>query len=158
MANELSRRGFLDTALSVSVIGLTAAGLCLCTLTGCVKKDRTPEIPAKWLQVKKDRVVILVGKVSALRNVGGSAKFTHPKNRTRVIVVHPEPGRYAALSDRCTHRGRPLEYNGKTRRLRCINRGHSEFGLDGAVLKGPAPKPLRVFRTLLLAQTLEVFL
>jgi len=103
-------------------------------------------------------VVVMVSKVTPLRDVGGSAKFTYPKNGTRVIVVHPEPSRYAALSDRCTHRGRPLEYDHKARRLRCINRGHSEFGLDGTVLKGPAPKPLRVFRTLLLAETLEVFL
>lgn len=158
MANELSRRGFLDSVLSVSVIGLTAAGLCLCTLTGCVKKDRTPEISAKWLQIKRDRVVVSVSKVSALRNVGGSAKFRHPNKGIRVIIVHPEPERYAALSDRCTHRGKPLEYDHKARRLRCINRGHSEFALNGAVLKGPAPRPLRVFRTLLLAQTLEVFL
>jgi Rieske Fe-S protein len=144
--------------LSVGVIGLTAAGLCLCTLTGCVKKDRTPEIPAEWIQVKGDRVIVQLSKVAVLRKIGGSAKFKNPKQDDRVIVVHPGAGRYAALSGLCTHRRRPLEYEHRGRRLRCINRGHSEFGLDGKVLKGPAPRPLRVYKTLLLGQTLEVFL
>lgn len=158
MANELSRRGFCTNMLSVGVIGLTVAGLCLCTLSGCVRKDRTPEIPAESLQIKGDRVIVQLSKVAVLRKIGGSAKFKNPKQNHPVIVVHPKAEQYAALSGLCTHRGRPLEYLHRTRRLRCINRGHSEFGLDGRVLKGPASRALQVYRTLLLGQTLEVYL
>ena len=158
MSNRVSRRGFIDRAISLGAVGLTAAGLCVCVASGCLKKDQTPEIPAKWLETKEDRVIIHVQKVKNLRNVGGVAKFDHPKGREKIVVVHPATGRFVALSGLCTHRGRPLEYNHSTRQLRCINYGHSRFGLDGVPLTGPAKRPLKLYRTLYLGGKLEVFL
>ncbi len=126
--------------------------------SGCLKKDQTPAIPAKWLEIKEDRVVIHVAKVKPLRAVGGAAKFDHPKNRQRIIVVHPSTGSFLALSGLCTHRGRPLEYQQSSRQLRCINFGHSRFGLDGVPIQGPAKQSLTVYRTLYLGGKLEVFI
>lgn len=157
MDKHLSRRGFLDRAVSLGAVGITAAGLCVCVLSGCVQKDQTPSIPAKWLEVKEDRVVIHVEQVSALARVGSAAKFDHPRRAERVVVVHVASGQFVALSALCTHRGKALVYDAKAKQLQCINFGHSRFGLDGNPLEGPARSPLHVYRTLYLAGRLEVF-
>ena len=158
MENKVTRRGFLDRAVSIGVAGLTAAGLCACMLSGCIKKDQTPVIPAKWLEIKKDRVVVSVKGVRALRKVGGAAKIVHPKLKEQIIIVHPSDARFLALSGLCTHRGRAVMYRHSARELQCINYGHSRFGLDGTPLAGPAKRALKVYRTLYLGGKLEVFL
>lgn len=158
MENKLTRRGFLDLATSYGVVGLAAAGLFVCMLSGCVKKDKTTDIPAKALEIKPDRVVVNVKQVSALQKVGGAAKIVHPKLKERIIIVHPSDARYLALSGLCTHRGKPVVYHHQSRELRCVNFGHSRFGLDGALITGPAKQPLKVYRTLYLGGKLEVFL
>lgn len=157
MDKHLSRRGFLDRAVSLGAVGITAAGLCVCMLSGCVSKDRTPSIPAKWLEIKSDRVVIQVENVKALHAVGSAAKFDHPRRKERIIVVRSTAEQFVALSALCTHRGKALEYEAKSQQLRCINFGHSRFGLDGTPLEGPARAALHVYRTLYLAGKLEVF-
>ena len=65
---------------------------------------------------------------------------------------------YLALAGLCTHRGKPLVYHHASHELRCVNFGHSRFGLDGMPIQGPAKRPLKVYRTLYLGGTLEVFL
>jgi Rieske Fe-S protein len=158
MVNEISRRAFLDRTMSLGVVGLAAAGLCVCMLTGCLKKDTTTDIPAKALVIKPDRVVVDVRQVKVLQKVGGSAKIVHPKLKERIIIVHPSDVHYLALSGLCTHRGKPVVYHHQARELRCINFGHSRFGMDGAPIKGPAKRSLKVYRTLYLGGKLEVFL
>lgn len=142
----------------MGVVGLAAAGLCVCVLSGCLKKDKTTIIPAKALVIKPDRVVVDVKRVSVLQKVGGSAKIVHPKLKEQIIIVHPSEARYLALSGLCTHRGKPLMYHHQSLELRCINFGHSRFGMDGALIKGPAKRSLKVYRTLYLGGKLEVFL
>jgi Rieske Fe-S protein len=158
MDNEISRREFFDRATSLGVVSLMAAGLCICVLSGCLKKDKTTDIPAKAFEIKPDRVVVNVSQVSVLQKVGGSAKIVHPKLSERIIIVHPSDARYLALSGLCTHRGRPVMYHHQSRELRCINFGHSRFGMDGVPKTGPAKRPLKVYRTLYLGGKLEVFL
>ena len=158
MDNQVTRRGFLGRTVSLGVVGLTAAGLCVCLLSGCLKKDKTPNISAKWLEIKNDRIVVNVEKVKALKKVGGSAKIAHPKLKERIILIHPSDARYLALEGLCTHRGRPVMYHHASRELRCINYGHSRFQMDGTVIKGPATRALKVYRTLYLGGKLEVFL
>ncbi len=158
MDTKISRRGFLEHAMSLGVVGLATAGLCVCMVSGCLKKDKTTEIPAKALVIKPDRVVVDVKQVSVLQKLGGSAKIVHPKLKERIIIVHPSEAQYLALSGLCTHRGKPLAYHHSSKELRCINFGHSRFGMDGIPIKGPAKRPLKVFRTLYLGGILEVFL
>jgi len=144
--------------MSLGVVGLAAAGLCVCMLSGCLKKDTTTDIPAKALIIKPDRVVVDVRQVSVLQKVGSAAKFVHPGLKERIIIVHPSDVRYLALSGLCTHRGKALVYHHQSQELRCINFGHSRFGMDGVPISGPAKRPLKVYRTLYLGGKLEVFL
>lgn len=157
MRKLFTRRGFLDKTVSAGAVGMTAAGLCVCMLSGCVEKDRTPTIPDNCIEIKGDRIVVHLEKAKLLSGVGAAAKLKHPKSKTPIMVVHTAEANFVALSALCTHRGRALEYHSGTRQLRCINFGHSRFGLDGIVLAGPARASLQVYRTLLIAGRLEIF-
>lgn len=158
MQNRLTRRGFFDTAMSLGAVGISAAGLCVCLLSGCVEKDRTPSLPANCIEIKEGRLVVHLAKAEVLRKVGTAAKLNHPtRSRQPIIVVHARESEYVALSALCTHRGRALEYEPTNRQLRCTNFGHSRFGLDGTVLSGPARASLQVYRTLLIGGRLEIF-
>ena len=51
-------------------------------------------------------------------------------------------GEQHAVSPNCTHMGCLVAFNGVEKAWECPCHG-SRFGLDGAVLQGPATKPLR---------------
>ena len=53
-----------------------------------------------------------------------------------------EEGRRHAVSPTCTHLGCLVSFNGEEKAWECPCHG-SRFGLDGAVLQGPATKPLK---------------
>jgi Rieske Fe-S protein len=53
---------------------------------------------------------------------------------------------YLAFSDKCDHGGRELNYLVDQSKLQCSSFGHSEYDLDGKVLKGPAKNALPVFK------------
>jgi Rieske Fe-S protein len=156
MEGPISRRTFFDRACAIGAISLTAAGLCV--LSSCLRKDRTPVVPAEWVVVQEGRVIATVSRVAVLREVGAAAKILHPRLSGPIIVVRPDEKQFLAFSGTCTHRGRPLEYNHALRELRCINHGHSRFALDGAVKQGPARTPVRAYKTLFHDGTLAIFL
>jgi nitrite reductase/ring-hydroxylating ferredoxin subunit len=158
MDSRFTRRSFLERSLSVGAIGITAAGICVCALSGCVKPDRTPVISSEWLEIRDSEIVVKVRQVEPLKRIGGSAKIVHSRLSEPIIVLRPTEGQYLAFSDKCTHRGRPLEYVHSVKELRCINFGHSVFNLDGSPVKGPAKRPLRLYKTLLLQDSLEIFI
>ena len=62
--------------------------------------------------------------------------------RGRRVAAYRDPGgRIHAVSPKCTHLGCDVEWNGAERSWDCPCHG-SRFGTDGAVLNGPATKPL----------------
>lgn len=68
--------------------------------------------------------------------VGGGAVFAEQQ----VVVTQPAPGRYQGLSSVCPHQG--CQVNAvRDGQVICPCHG-SRFGLDGAVLEGPAESPL----------------
>ncbi|MFD8481911.1 Rieske (2Fe-2S) protein [Kitasatospora sp. NPDC059673] len=62
-----------------------------------------------------------------------------------VVVTQPTAGEYKAFSAKCTHAG--CLVNGVAKeQIQCLCHG-SRFGItDGAVLDGPAPKPLPEYK------------
>jgi len=155
-----SRRGFLTKSLTISLVGLTAAaGICLCGVSGCQhRKANTPVIALEYIHVTRGRISVDIAKIEPLTKIGGSAKIVLPHMNDQILIARYSPDGYAALSNRCTHRGAEVEYVPKDKVLRCVNYGHSVYRLNGEVIRGPAPRPLRAYRTLLFRGQLEVFL
>lgn len=71
--------------------------------------------------------------------------FRHPEEELPVYVHRHDDGRFTAVSTRCTHRGCRVEVGGGDG-LVCPCHG-SRYGLDGALLGGPAERPLVAFPT-----------
>lgn len=73
--------------------------------------------------------------------VGGSATVTDPGSGDAVYIVQPKAGQYCGFSSICTHAGCGVNppKNGK---LSCPCHGSVFDAATGAVLNGPATKPL----------------
>ncbi|MCC9310550.1 Rieske 2Fe-2S domain-containing protein [Kitasatospora sp. RB6PN24] len=84
------------------------------------------------------------GKVSVAAAdvpVGGSATVTDPATGDAVYIVQPKAGRYTGLSSICTHAGCTVDPP-KGGQLSCPCHGSRFDAATGAVLTGPAVKPL----------------
>lgn len=77
---------------------------------------------------------------SKLKTDGGFAY------RDNIIVARVKGGTYVALSKACTHQGTDVQYRLAQDDFWCSNHG-SEFAAGGAVEKGPAAQPLKVYKT-----------
>lgn len=84
------------------------------------------------------------GVYAALATVGGFVRVSTPHDL--IIVIRVSATTFDALSDICTHAGCALGYTASTMRIVCGCHG-SQFTLTGAVAKGPALQPLRVYTT-----------
>jgi cytochrome b6-f complex iron-sulfur subunit len=73
-----------------------------------------------------------------------------------VIVAKTASGSFIAVSQTCTHQGATLAFESAGNRFHCSNHG-ANFGLDGAVLNGPAEQALRRYNTTLTGNSLRVF-
>ena len=135
-------------------LGLSSAALmsfyCLGTLTSCSDKDNpAPATPAPAPPTpgtgtgtgKIDFTLDLTtADFSKLKTDGG---FVY---RDNIIVARVKGGTYVALSKACTHQGTDVQYRLADDDFWCSNHG-SEFKTTGAVEKGPAAQPLKVFKT-----------
>jgi Rieske Fe-S protein len=72
----------------------------------------------------------------------GEARVLPDSGTGRIGVYRDEAGEVHAVSIRCTHMGCILRFNAAETSWDCPCHG-SRFGLDGAVLEGPATRPLR---------------
>lgn len=126
--NGLSRREFVERAGRLS-----AAVACGCTAVltgGCASFPRV-----------SPRMEEGVARVPLTAFSGGPGLLVdHPADALPIYVHRHEDGTFTALSTRCTHRG--CEVDPTPDRLACPCHG-SEFDLrEGAVLAGPADRPL----------------
>lgn len=85
----------------------------------------------------------------ALGDADGSVSFT-VSGHGKVIICHLDAGTTAAswicVSQRCTHSGCSVDYEGSTNSFSCPCHG-SQFASSGAVTQGPAMTPLHSFTT-----------
>lgn len=122
---SLDRREFVE---------LGAAVLAGMALPGCASFVATPVTPV-------DGVVRLpVRNHPQLEQPGGSLKIRPAGLDTPLYVLALEAGAYAVVSPVCTHLGCIVNIDGA--QLLCPCHG-STFARDGAVLRGPAERPLR---------------
>ena len=79
-----------------------------------------------------------------LREVGGQAAVDVPDAFLALIVAQPSEGCYLALWRICTHGACEVAWDAESDEAVCPCHG-SRFAEDGAVLEGPAPRPLRAY-------------
>jgi Rieske Fe-S protein len=58
------------------------------------------------------------------------------------ILIHLPSGSFAAFNRSCTHQQVPVNYNAGSQQLVCPAHGAKFSASSGAVLKGPAHRPL----------------
>jgi nitrite reductase/ring-hydroxylating ferredoxin subunit len=127
----MDRRAFLHNGCLACLAGIAAPlWLSSCSSTQAI----TATLEGEELVVP---VASFVAKNGAPKR---SVIVTHPQLKQPVVVFHEGAG-YRALLMRCTHKGVDLRLSGD--RLECDAHG-SSFDDTGAVLHGPASKPLRV--------------
>ncbi|NIM91490.1 MAG: Rieske 2Fe-2S domain-containing protein [Candidatus Aminicenantes bacterium] len=146
---KYSRREFLKvsgTTIACTCLG----GVCLSGCSAFSGVSSTPLAPSGSYRKELGRLVVELEKIEELKRVGGSVKLSihNPEKGEdiKIILIHPENKTYLAFSDRCTHRGKELEFVHPEKKLRCASR-HSEYDLSGQVLKGNAEEPVPVYAT-----------
>src|SRR4051812_11674587 len=72
-----------------------------------------------------------------------------------VMVVRMSDTEVVAVSAICTHAGCSMDYSTGQKLLDCPCHG-SQFATDGSVLRGPATRPLRVYRAALANNAITV--
>ncbi len=103
----------------------------------------TPDIPAAAISFQPGFITIDLRQVPGLARPATAGKIVAPERRLNIIVTHPEKNRFVVMDRKCTHSGGQVAYNRDRKTVQCTCWGHSEFALDGAVVGGPAKRPLR---------------
>jgi Rieske Fe-S protein len=127
---NLSRRSFLKQAGVMALplaVGCAAAGIA------------THRVPAQ-----NGRAFVPVADFPEMAVVGGAIKLQIEGRENPVFLIRAGEGRYIALSSVCTHLG--CQVRKLSQSFRCPCHG-STYDLEGAVLRGPAQRPLTRYRT-----------
>lgn len=123
------RRSFLG--LLLGSLAAVAAGVAGLGYLAIARRPVTPPEPGPLVSLSPPPEVA-AGGVYDLRPHGISG-----------YLARPEAG-LIALSNRCTHQACAVPFNAVTGRFECLCHG-ARFALDGAVLAGPATRPLEYF-------------
>jgi len=95
-------------------------------------------LPVRPALAKK--VAVGLDKAEALKSVG-KGTLLRLKDR-QVLVVRDSESTVKALDPVCTHQQCIVQWDEAAKKVRCPCHA-SGFALDGTVLEGPAPRPLR---------------
>ena len=138
---DISRRDFLKAAgLLAGGAAIGSAGL----LVGC-GFPTAPEINSQAFTVDGNTVSVILDRVPELSRVGGSTAVVNNDEHIDLIIARTGKSEFVVASNQCTHRGKALGYNDEARQFICAS-GKSEFRLDGSIIKGPAERPLRIYK------------
>lgn len=118
----------------------------------------TEDIPAAGIRYDGPIIMIDLKLAPGLRRPGSAAKIVDPSRKLNLIVVHAEKNRFAALNRSCTHGSAPVALNRRHKTVQCTCWGHSEYGLDGTVLAGPAKRPLQTYEVRRAGDRIEILL
>jgi len=138
---EISRREFLKAA------GVVVGGIAIGTtaLLGGCGYPTAPAIGSGACRREGDILSLSLDEVPELAEVGGSAAVRSDSDGSSLIIARTGKDEYVVASNECTHREKPLGYDREAEVFVCAS-GKSRFRLDGAVVKGPAEKPLQMYR------------
>jgi Rieske Fe-S protein len=144
----------------IQASALLIGGACGCRSTGesALRSTccNTPDLEPESLMIDEGRLTIDLKQARCLAEVGNAAWITDESRGLKLILVRAARDEYCVLSRLCTHGAQTVSYNRERRLLQCNNFNHSNFGLDGSVVKGPAETPLRTYPVERVGDTLVV--
>jgi cytochrome b6-f complex iron-sulfur subunit len=129
----ISRRGFLGGSALVVLPVLCGA---------CTDSSGPPVVDLP--PVANKTIVVPLSDFSALMKTGGSVVGKAAGYANPIVIAHVTDGMFSALDALCTHAGCNVAYNALNLTLDCPCHG-STYELDGTVINGPAPRPLKMF-------------
>ncbi|MFB7662462.1 ubiquinol-cytochrome c reductase iron-sulfur subunit [Kitasatospora sp. NPDC056138] len=133
----------------IAAVALGGGGLLAGSLTATFGRPgktatATPGTPGTTAPAAPAPSPAASGKVSVAVSavpVGGSAQVADPSSGDAVYIVQPKAGQYCGLSAVCTHSGCTVNAP-KGGQLYCPCHGSRFDAATGAVINGPATKPL----------------
>ena len=131
-----SRRGFLTRLVGVGAAAAAVAEISACATTSIY----TTRVESGTVSIGLETLAELMGESNA--TIVSAPGLEEPILILRQVAadgVLAGGFSYSAIGSRCTHLGCRVRPSGQT--LTCPCHG-SAFGLDGAVRRGPAKKPL----------------
>ena len=128
---KISRRGFLGGTLIALPV--------LCA--GCTDPGPTVvELPA----VSSNTIVVPLAMFPDLMKIGGSILGQAKGYADPIVIARVDATTFAALDAVCTHMRCFVAYNALNVSMDCPCHG-STYEIDGRVIGGPAPAPLKKF-------------
>lgn len=135
---HVRRRSLMDGGIAAVAIG--GAGLLTGSLTRTFGRDRSTA-PKQSAAPAPGATASAPAVAAASVPVGGSAQVKDPATGDAVYIVQPKAGQYCAFSAVCTHSGCAVDAP-KNGQLYCPCHGSRFDAATGAVVNGPAVKPL----------------
>lgn len=126
----MDRKTFIKTSFAMAALGLTSSSL---FLESCTKSNPLPG------QGPVNFTLDLSQSANSALNISGGSVITH-----NIIVINVN-GSFKALSDICTHQGCSVNYNNSSNNIICPCHGGA-YDLNGNVLAGPPPAPLKKYK------------
>ena len=145
MGKQVSRRRFL--AQLAGGLGLTAG-----VTTGLPGCATVPVYPAT---LSAGRIVLKRSELDEAMAAKRVVQLSTPGFDGSILLFQVESGEYRALDATCTHQGCQVRPAGGGMTCPCHG---SRFDLEGEVVRGPAQKPLRRYKTDIKEKTIEIWL
>lgn len=127
--DNITRRNFLTKST-------TMAGWF--TLSSCATIPIYPTI------IKDGQISVNFEKFPSLKKPGEGILLTSPSLHEPVLLINLDGKTFRAFSGICTHLGCNLRPSGNF--IQCPCHG-STYNLEGQVTRGPAQRPLKIFKT-----------
>jgi len=147
----MERKDFIEQ------VGLSAASV---LIFGCMQSCSKSDSPAPTTPPSNNNptnkidftINITTNPYTSLNTAGGF----YVDRTTNIIIARTLTNDFVAVSSLCTHQQVTIDFQASNNRFYCS--GHnSAFSTTGVVLGGPAPTPLKQYKTTLTGNSLRVY-
>ena len=147
----MERKDFIEQ------VGLSAASV---LIFGCMQSCSKSDSPAPAQPPSNNNptnkidftINITTNPYTSLNTAGGF----YVDRTTNIIIARTLTNDFIAVSSLCTHQQVTIDFQASNNRFYCS--GHnSAFSTTGVVLGGPAPTPLKQYKTTLTGNSLRVY-